>query len=119
MFSPLRLLFVLLVVIVIHPFPVANSTLRNLSHIQWCVASPGATDAQLQEKIDWICKQPKVNCKPIESGGACFEPNTLMSHASYVMNAYYWIHHRAEETCDKNTSTIVVNDPSYGDCVYY
>lgn len=115
MFSPLRLLFVFLLVIVIHLFPVANS-----SHIQWCVASRGAADAQLQEKIDWICKQPKVNCKPIESGGACFEPNTLMSHASYVMNAYYWSHHRADEACDsKNTSTIVVNDPSYGDCVYY
>ncbi|CAA7022689.1 unnamed protein product [Microthlaspi erraticum] len=91
MFSPLRLLFLLLLVAVINRSPVANSTLRTLSHIQWCVAAPGASDAVLQAKIDWICQQvPKVNCKPIESGGACFEPNTVHSHASDKLYCKLW-----------------------------
>ncbi|KAG5238955.1 glucan endo-1,3-beta-glucosidase [Salix suchowensis] len=54
----------------------------------WCVAKTGASDAQLQAGLDYACGQG-IDCGPIQPGGACFEPNTLASHAAYAMNIYY------------------------------
>lgn len=120
MFQPLTLFFLFLSIVVIDHLPVANSTLRNLLTTQWCVVAISATDAQMQANIDWGCSiEAKVNCRPIQPGGACFDPNTLMNHASFVMNAYYQSHNRTEEACYFNdTGTFIITDPSYGDCVY-
>ncbi|MBA0557879.1 hypothetical protein Golob_014921, partial [Gossypium lobatum] len=54
----------------------------------WCVPKAGISDAQLQLSLDYACGQG-INCSPIQPGGACFEPNTVASHAAYAMNLYY------------------------------
>ena len=54
---------------------------------KWCVAKSGASATNLQNNINYACGY--VDCKPIQSGGACFDPNNVQSHASYVMNAFY------------------------------
>ncbi|KAJ0052681.1 hypothetical protein Pint_00785 [Pistacia integerrima] len=30
-----------------------------------------------------------VDCKPIQPGGSCFQPNTFISLASFAMNLFY------------------------------
>ncbi|ESQ28730.1 hypothetical protein EUTSA_v10019456mg [Eutrema salsugineum] len=113
------LVFLILSIVVIDHLPVSSSTIRNLKETQWCVISLSATDEQMQANIDWGCSQGKVDCRPIRPGGACFEPNNLRNHASFVMNEYYQSHHRTEEACDFNgTGIYIITDPSYGDCVY-
>ncbi|ESQ51488.1 hypothetical protein EUTSA_v10017796mg [Eutrema salsugineum] len=113
--SPLLTLFVVLLSsMMIHHLPVASST-------KWCVASPTAKEKQLQDNITFACSQMGVDCRPILPDGACYNPNTLLSHASYVMNAYYQSHDRTDQACTfffPNSGTFTTTNPSYGACVY-
>lgn len=78
---------------------------------KWCVASPWASDEQLQANIDFACG--KIDCSIVKSGGACFDPNTVKNCASVAMNLYYQQTGEADMSCDFNgTGNIVTNDPS-------
>lgn len=78
---------------------------------RWCVAIPMADDALLQSIIDNACK--RVDCSLIKYGGTCYEPNTLINHASVAMNLYFQATGRLESNCDfNNTGLIVISDPS-------
>ncbi|KAI3934100.1 hypothetical protein MKW92_044226 [Papaver armeniacum] len=84
---------------------------------QWCVPTQTATDAQLQANINYVCSQGTVDCKPIQAGGACFNPNTLKAHAVYAMNAYYQKSGRHAFNCDfSKTGVITSADPSHDTC---
>ncbi|XP_018806507.2 glucan endo-1,3-beta-glucosidase-like [Juglans regia] len=84
----------------------------------WCVPKPDASNAALQANIDYVCSTG-VDCKPIQAGGACFQPNDLRSHSSFVMNAYYQKSGRHDYNCDfSHTGTITSIDPSHGTCRY-
>lgn len=78
---------------------------------KWCVAKSGASATDLQNNINYACGY--VDCKPIQSGGACFDPNNVQSHASYVMNAYYQANGLHDYDCDfKGTGAVTSSDPS-------
>ncbi|KAL1802989.1 hypothetical protein ACET3Z_031636 [Daucus carota] len=78
----------------------------------WCVASDSATDEQLQGFIDFACNG-KIDCRFIQPGGSCYDPNTPRGHGSYCLDAYYRIY----KDCNP-IGTIIYKDPSYGDCLY-
>ncbi|XP_034704356.1 glucan endo-1,3-beta-glucosidase [Vitis riparia] len=85
---------------------------------KWCVPKPDATDEALQSNINYVCSTG-VDCKPIQPGGACYNPNTIRSHASYAMNAYYQTSGRHDFNCDfANTGVLATSDPSHGPCQY-
>ncbi|XP_010511589.1 PREDICTED: major pollen allergen Ole e 10-like [Camelina sativa] len=110
MFSQLTIIF-FLSLILCHPLHISAKT--------WCVSAASATDAQLQANIDWACTIGTVDCVKINPGGPCYEPNTLTSHASFVMNEYYQLHGATEEACDFNHTGQIINaNPSYGRCRY-
>lgn len=84
----------------------------------WCVPKPQATDAQLQANINYVCSQG-VDCKPIQPGGACFNPNNVRAHATYVMNTFYQTKGRQPFQCDFSHTAMLSNrNPSYGICRY-
>ncbi|XP_018847840.2 glucan endo-1,3-beta-D-glucosidase-like [Juglans regia] len=84
----------------------------------WCVPKAGVSDAQLQANLDYSCSQG-IDCRPIQPGGACFEPNTLFSHASYAMNLYYQTAGKNPWNCDfSQTATLTSISPSYNACNY-
>ncbi|KAI3751361.1 hypothetical protein L2E82_22445 [Cichorium intybus] len=84
----------------------------------WCVPKPGATDVALQANIDYICSHG-IDCSPTQPGGACFEPNTIRAHASFLMNSYYQANGRHNFDCDfAHTGIIASTDPSNGPCKY-
>lgn len=108
MSQPIILVF-LLSLVVIHPFCVSAQ--------QWCIASPRATDAGLQANIEWGCSTGGVDCGPIQMGGNCWNPDTVRSHASFVMNRYYKNQGEFKDACDFNgTGDIVFKDPSHDSC---
>ncbi|CAA0395444.1 unnamed protein product [Arabidopsis thaliana] len=110
MFPELTLIF-LLSLTVIHPFHVSAKT--------WCVANPSAASTQLQTNIDWLCSQGNPGCVLIGPGGACFEPNNVINHASFVMNDYYQLQGSTEEACNfSGSGRIIDTNPSYARCVY-
>ncbi|TKY75389.1 Glucan endo-1,3-beta-glucosidase 7 [Spatholobus suberectus] len=84
----------------------------------WCVPKAGVSDAQLQANIDYACSQG-IDCGPIQPGGACFEPNTIASHAAFAMNLYYQTSGRNQWNCDfSQTATLTSQNPSYNACIY-
>ncbi|XP_054782636.1 glucan endo-1,3-beta-glucosidase-like [Prosopis cineraria] len=83
---------------------------------QWCVPKPNAANEALQANIDYVCSQG-LDCGPIQPGGACFEPNTVLGHATYAMNAYYRAKGPAQINCDfSNSAQLTTVNPSYGNC---
>ncbi|KAF8022829.1 hypothetical protein BT93_F0369 [Corymbia citriodora subsp. variegata] len=83
----------------------------------WCIPKDGVSDAQLQANLDYVCGQ--IDCKPIQPGGACFEPNTVAAHAAYAMNLFYQNSNRSPSDCNfSQSATVSSNNPSYNGCVY-
>ncbi|GMH02757.1 hypothetical protein Nepgr_004596 [Nepenthes gracilis] len=84
----------------------------------WCVPKPGVSDSQLQANLDYACGQG-IDCGPIQPGGACFEPNTVTSHAAYAMNLYFQIAGGKSWDCDfLQTAAVTSVNPSYNSCTY-
>lgn len=89
----------------VNPAPKPNQTV-------WCVPKEGVSDAQLQANIDYACGHG-VDCSAIQPGGACFEPNTVASHAAYAMNLLYQTAGRNPWNCDfSHTATLSSKNPS-------
>ena len=80
---------------------------------KWCVPkTSGVSDAQLQENLDYACGHG-IDCSAIQPGGACFDPNTVASHAAYAMNLYYHTVGSDPVNCDfSQTATLTSSNPS-------
>ncbi|KAL7090799.1 hypothetical protein ACP275_12G064600 [Erythranthe tilingii] len=85
----------------------------------YCVAREGADRKMLQAALDWACGPGKVDCSSLLQGQACYEPDTVVSHASYAFDAYYRRMGMADGTCDFNgVATITTTDQSHGSCIF-
>ncbi|KAI3439631.1 Glucan endo-1, partial [Psidium guajava] len=79
----------------------------------WCIPKSGVSDAQLQANLDYACGHG-INCQPIQPGGACFEPNTVASHAAYAMNLFYQNSDHSPWNCDfSQTATLSSDNPRF------
>ncbi|XP_010442934.1 PREDICTED: glucan endo-1,3-beta-glucosidase-like [Camelina sativa] len=106
----LTLLFILSAAVIYH-IPVVTCI------EPWCVALPATTPEQLEANIKFACDI--IDCSPIQYGGFCYYPNTLLDHASFVMDNYYQSHGRTFHACDFNHSGyLIYSDPSQGTCIY-
>ncbi|XP_049934801.1 glucan endo-1,3-beta-glucosidase-like isoform X2 [Nymphaea colorata] len=84
----------------------------------WCIAWPSSEETMLRNNIDFACSNG-VDCSVLASGQACSLPDTIINHASVVMNLYYSANGRQPHTCSfGNSGLITTVDPSYGSCVY-
>ncbi|KAG6531542.1 hypothetical protein ZIOFF_005356 [Zingiber officinale] len=85
----------------------------------WCVAKNNAEDAALQSAIDWACGPGRADCRPIQQGGACFDPDDIQSHASYSFNDYYLRNGLSASACNfSGTAALTSLNPSHGSCVF-
>lgn len=95
------------------------SQLEGNSSGVFCVARPDASSDTLLDGLNWACGQGMANCTPIQLGQPCYNPNTLVNHASYAYNDYYQRTHSSGGTCDfSGTAMINSTDPSYGSCIF-
>ncbi|XP_023516959.1 glucan endo-1,3-beta-glucosidase 13-like [Cucurbita pepo subsp. pepo] len=95
----------------------ANSTSSNRT--AWCIASSKASDMDLQNALDWACGSGNVDCTAIQPSQPCFEPDTLVSHASYAFNSYFQQNGATDVACGFGGNGVKVNkDPSYDNCLY-
>ncbi len=84
---------------------------------QWCVAKPNQAATTLQGDLDWACGplqgQGQVDCSPIQSTGACYNPNTLEDHCNWAFNAYYLLHSNLADPYDfAGYAVLTTIDPS-------
>ncbi|XP_039029272.1 leucine-rich repeat extensin-like protein 3 [Hibiscus syriacus] len=84
----------------------------------WCVAKPTVPDSLIQAAMDYACGSG-ADCKSIQPNQACFQPNTMMAHASYAFNSYWQNAKGRGGTCDfGGTAMLVTVDPSFGKCKF-
>lgn len=92
----------------------ANATSPTSNGTKWCIASSNATQLDLQNAINWACgTSGNVDCTAIQPSQPCFEPDNLVSHASYAFNSYYQQNGASDVACSfGGTGVLVDKDPS-------
>lgn len=79
----------------------------------WCVAKPSVPEETLQQALDYACGEGGADCTEIAPQGNCYNPDTLVAHASYAFNSYWQKHKRNGGTCSfGGTALLVHSDPS-------
>ncbi|KAJ4969000.1 hypothetical protein NE237_015701 [Protea cynaroides] len=98
------------------PTPTNNQPYRGKI---WCVAVQGANVTALGGAVKYACSQGNGTCDAIEPTGHCYEPISLVSHASYAF-ASYWMQFRSSGgTCYFNGLAYqTTRDPSHGSCKF-
>lgn len=100
----------------INPIPSFSPPEGNTTFIDgasWCVARQGASQFDLENAIAWACGLGGADCAPVQPGAACYQPDTLLSHASYAFNSYYQQNGNSDIACYFGGSAIVTKrDPS-------
>lgn len=85
----------------------------------WCVVAEGANVTAVAAALSFACSQGNGTCDPIQPGKACFEPDSVVGHASYAFSAYWAQLRTVGATCFFNgLATQTANDPSYGSCKF-
>ncbi|KAG2333170.1 hypothetical protein Bca52824_004350 [Brassica carinata] len=85
----------------------------------WCVANGKTAKEKLQEALDYACGEGGADCRPIQKGATCYDPESLEAHASYAFNSYYQKNARGVGTCDFGGAAYVVSQPpKYGKCEF-
>ncbi|KAK8491251.1 hypothetical protein V6N13_127968 [Hibiscus sabdariffa] len=98
--------------------PVLNPPHQGSQSGVWCVSKPTVPDSLIQAAMDYACGSG-ADCKSIQPNQACFQPNTLMAHASYAFNSYWQNTKRRGGTCDfGGTAMLITVDPSKFHLIY-
>lgn len=85
---------------------------KKPEYANWCIAKPTVPDPIIQEAMDYACGSG-ADCKSIQPNGPCYQPNTLLAHASYAFNNYWQNTKVGGGTCDfGGTAMLVTVDPS-------
>ncbi|KAL5062937.1 hypothetical protein RYX36_024674 [Vicia faba] len=85
----------------------------------WCVVAEGANETAVVEALSYACSQGNQTCDSVQPGKPCFEPNSVVDHASYAFSSYWAQFRHVGGTCNFNGLAIqIAKDPSYGACKY-
>lgn len=89
------------------------SNVTSTNGTTWCIASSKASEMDLQNALDWACGSGNVDCTAIQPSQPCYEPDTLVSHASYAFNSYYQQNGATDIACSfGGTGVKIDKDPS-------
>ncbi|KAH7533734.1 hypothetical protein FEM48_Zijuj04G0163100 [Ziziphus jujuba var. spinosa] len=88
------------------------------SGASWCIASQSSSQTALQVALDYACGYGGADCSAIQSGGSCYNPNSIRDHASYAFNSYYQKNPVPNSCNFGGTAVITSTNPSTGTCQY-
>lgn len=93
-------------------FPITdNKVSKGKVGQTWCVANGQIGEEKLQTALNYACGEGCADCRPIQHGASCYNPNTLEAHASYALNSYYQKNGCGTGTCDFGGAAYVVSQP--------
>ncbi|GLJ48783.1 hypothetical protein SUGI_1028770 [Cryptomeria japonica] len=85
----------------------------------WCVVDLKANMSALPDAITYACSQGNNTCIDIQPGKPCYQPSSVVRHASYAFNSYWQQFKNSGASCYFNgAATMVTKNPSYGSCRY-
>ncbi|KAI4380722.1 hypothetical protein MLD38_006883 [Melastoma candidum] len=97
----------------------AGANVTSLNGTTWCIASSNSSDSDLESGLNWACGPGNVDCSSIQPSQPCYEPDTLVSHASFAFNSYYQQNGATDIACKFGGAGIIVDkNPSYDNCLY-
>ncbi|KAJ7960335.1 putative Glucan endo-1,3-beta-glucosidase [Quillaja saponaria] len=74
---------------------------------------------KLQAALDFACGEGGADCHSIQHGATCYNPNSLVAHASFAFNSYYQKKARAGGSCYFGGAAYVVTQPPrFGSCEF-
>lgn len=74
---------------------------------EYCAANAGADAGTMQGALSWVCGG-YVDCSNISYGGPDYYPNTLVAHASWAFNQYYYANiNQGSSGCDFSGTAIL------------
>ncbi|GAB2267216.1 hypothetical protein Dimus_002200 [Dionaea muscipula] len=97
------------------PEPTNNSPFHGR---MWCVAVIGTSENELVSQMDRACERLNGTCdRLLGPGGDCYQPVSVVSHASYVFSAYWSMFRASGESCYfQGLARETTEDPSHGFC---
>ncbi|XP_065875801.1 glucan endo-1,3-beta-glucosidase 12 [Euphorbia lathyris] len=99
--------------------PVSGRVSKSTTGSTWCVANPEVGLQKLQEGLDYACGEGGADCRPIQPGATCYDPNSVEAHASFAFNSYYQKKGREMGSCYFGGAAYVVTQaPKYGRCEF-
>lgn len=98
------------------PEPVNNSPYEG---DLWCVVGAGANVSALIPEVAYACEQLNGTCDALAPGKGCYEPVSVVWHASYVFSAYWTKFRSSGATCHFNgLASQTTTNPSHGLCKF-
>ncbi|XP_042516826.1 glucan endo-1,3-beta-glucosidase 1-like [Macadamia integrifolia] len=83
----------------------------------WCVSKPSVPADTLQEAMNYACGEGGADCDEIKPHGSCYNPDTVVAHASYAFNSYWQKNKRNGGTCSFGGTAMIINaNPSFLQC---
>ena len=93
--------------------PVKGGVSKSTTGNTWCVANPDAGKQKLQAALDFACGEGGADCRSIQPGATCYDPNTLVAHSSFAFNSYYQKQGRGMGDCYfGGAAYVVTQEPS-------
>ncbi|CAI9296924.1 unnamed protein product [Lactuca saligna] len=106
-------------VYVLHLIDSGSVLANDTTDETYCVAKKDADKKMLQAALDWACGPGKVNCSVMLQGEPCYEPDTVVAHATYAFDSYYHRMGMADGTCNFNgVATVTTTNPSRDGCTF-
>ncbi|KAK2971417.1 hypothetical protein RJ640_025367 [Escallonia rubra] len=79
----------------------------------WCVVTKHANKTALAGALSYACGQGNFTCDPIQHGGKCYKPKSLVRHASFAFSSYWAQFKKLGGTCYFNGLAVpTAKDPS-------
>ncbi|EXC27249.1 Glucan endo-1,3-beta-glucosidase 13 [Morus notabilis] len=88
-----------------------GSVSKSLTGNTWCVANGEMGKVKLQAALDYACGEGGADCRGIQPGATCYDPNTIEAHASFAFNSYYQKKARQMGSCYFGGTAYVVTQP--------